>query len=104
MSPWLARQAAFSSLRCLFDHAQNCRGSCQLALQMPYFSGQHARRTSGFILVSNFQTSTRVIARVTLRGEESTRYFSLSPLGLLAFFSPTTFCHAQSFEIGQTAA
>ena len=28
----------------------------------------------------------------------------LSPLELLAFFSPTTFCHAQSFEIGQTAA
>jgi hypothetical protein len=26
------------------------------------------------------------------------------PLELLAFFSPTTFCHAQSFEIGQTAA
>jgi hypothetical protein len=50
------------------------------------------------------QTPTRVIARVTPCGEESTRYFSLSPLGLLAFFSPTTFCHAQSFEIGQTAA
>jgi len=43
-------------------------------------------------------------ARVTLCGEESTRCFSLSPLELLAFFSPTTFCDAQSFEIGQTAA
>jgi len=50
------------------------------------------------------QAPTRVPARVTLCGEESTRYSSLSPLGLLAFFSPTTFCRAQSFEIGQTAA
>jgi hypothetical protein len=44
------------------------------------------------------------LSALTLPLSKSTRYSSLSSLGLLAFFSPTTFCHAQSFEIGQTAA
>jgi hypothetical protein len=44
------------------------------------------------------------LSALTLQLSKSTHYSPLSPLGLLAFFSPTTFCHAQSFEIGQTAA